>query len=198
MQRDPYEILGVTRNATEDEIKKAYRELAKKYHPDNYTDPNMAELAGEKMKEINEAYEYIKNNPSSGYSTNGYTSSVYTEIRYLINTRNYVEADAKLDNIASSERGAEWHFLKGCLLTQRGWFLDAQKYFETACRMDPQNPEYRQAAESLRNSANGYTNTWSTNRGQQNTPYDCCPSCSDILCCLSIDCCCDAICGNGC
>ena len=198
MQRDPYEILGVTRNATEDEIKKAYRELAKKYHPDNYTDSNMAELAGEKMKEINEAYEYIKNNPSSGYSTNGYTNSVYTEIRYLINTRNYVEADAKLDNISSSERGAEWHFLKGCLLTQRGWFLDAQKYFETACRMDPQNPEYRQAAESLRNSANGYTNTWSTNRGQQHTTYDCCPSCSDILCCLSIDCCCDAICGNGC
>ena len=60
MQRDPYEILGVTRNATEEEIKKAYRELAKKYHPDNYPDPNMAELAGEKMKEINAAYEEIK------------------------------------------------------------------------------------------------------------------------------------------
>lgn len=199
MQRDPYEILGVHRNSTEEEIKKAYRELAKKYHPDNYPDPNMAELAGEKMKEINEAYEYIKNNPANGYSAggNGYTSSIYSEVRYLINNQNYSEADVKLEAIDNSQRGAEWYFLKGCLLTQRGWFLDAQKYFETACRMDPQNPEYRQAAESLRNSANGYTNTWNTGTAQNQDTCTCCPSCSDILCCLSIDCCCDAL-GNGC
>ena len=200
MQRDPYEILGVTRNATEEEIKKAYRELAKKYHPDNYPDPNMAELAGEKMKEINEAYEYIKNNPAGGYTGGGnaYNGSVYAEIRYLINNRSYVEADVKLDAISHDNRGAEWYFLKGCLLTQRGWFIDAQKYFETACRMDPQNEEYRQAADALRNSANGYTNTWTQNGTQRNTTCDCCPSCGDILCCLSLDCCCDSICGNGC
>ena len=199
MQRDPYEILGVHRNSTEEEIKKAYRELAKKYHPDNYSDPNMAELAGEKMKEINEAYEYIKNNPLGGYSSNGtgYTSSIYAEVRYLINMQNYSDADVKLEAIDNSQRGAEWYFLKGCLLTQRGWFLDAQKYFETACRMDPQNPEYRQAAESLRNSANGYTNTWNTGTAQKSETCSCCPSCGDILCCLSIDCCCDAL-GNGC
>ena len=198
MQRDPYEILGVHRNATEDEIKKAYRDLAKKYHPDNYTDPNVAELAGEKMKEINEAYEYIKSHPAGANYSNGYAGSVYAEIRYLINNGSYAEADIKLDAIAATERGAEWYFLKGCLLTQRGWFLDAQKHFEAACRMDPQNQEYRQAADSLRNSANGYTNTWSPNANRQNTTYDCCPSCGDILCCLGMDCICDAICGNGC
>lgn len=211
MQRDPYEILGVHRNSTEEEIKKAYRDLAKKYHPDNYSDPNMAELAGEKMKEVNEAYEYIKNDLLNGRTggENSYTGSVYAEVRYLINMRNYSEADVKLEAISSTERGAEWHFLKGCLLTQRGWFLDAQKYFETACRMDPQNQEYRQAADSLRNSANGYTNTWTTDNEKRNNNCDCCdcgdccigcdccPSCSDIFCCLSIDCCCDAL-GNGC
>jgi len=195
MQRDPYEILGITRNATEEEIKKAYRELAKKYHPDNYTDPAMAELAGEKMKEINEAYDALKN--SDNNSSRSYESAKYAEIRNLINTQNYAEADIKLDAIENSQRGAEWFFLKGCLLTHRGWFLDAQKCFETACRMEPENPEYRQAAEQLRNSANGYSGTWSTNGGHRSDTCDCCPSCGDILCCLGIDCCCDAL-GNGC
>ena len=54
--KDPYEVLGVPHGASEDEIKKAYRELARKYHPDNYVNNPLADLAQEKMKEINEAY----------------------------------------------------------------------------------------------------------------------------------------------
>lgn len=58
--RDPYTVLGVSSNASDQEIKKAYRELARKYHPDNYVDNPLADLAEEKMKEINEAYEAIQ------------------------------------------------------------------------------------------------------------------------------------------
>ena len=58
---DPYKVLGVSPNATDDEIKTAYRELAKKYHPDNYAESPLADLASEKMKEINEAYDTIMN-----------------------------------------------------------------------------------------------------------------------------------------
>ena len=58
--RDPYQVLGVPSTATDDEVKKAYRDLARKYHPDNYHDNPLADLAQERMKEINEAYETIQ------------------------------------------------------------------------------------------------------------------------------------------
>ena len=57
---DPYKVLNIPSTATDEEVKKAYRELARKYHPDNYHDNPLADLAQEKMKEINEAYDTIQ------------------------------------------------------------------------------------------------------------------------------------------
>ena len=59
--RDPYQVLGIPSTATDEEVKKAYRNLARKYHPDNYHDNPLEDLAQERMKEINEAYETIRN-----------------------------------------------------------------------------------------------------------------------------------------
>lgn len=76
--KDPYSVLGVDRNATDEQIKSAYRELARKYHPDNYNDNPLSDLANEKMKEINDAYDTIMNERSSkgqsGSYSGGYTS----------------------------------------------------------------------------------------------------------------------------
>ena len=77
---DPYQVLGVPETATDAEVRKAYLNLARKYHPDNYHDSPLADLAQEKMKEINAAYEQItkersgRSSASSGGST-GYGSS---------------------------------------------------------------------------------------------------------------------------
>ena len=69
---DPYKVLNVSPSASDEEVKKAYRDLARKYHPDNYHDNPLADLAQEKMKEINEAYEEIQNQRKRGASGNGY------------------------------------------------------------------------------------------------------------------------------
>lgn len=74
--KDPYEVLGVSRNASIDDIKRAYRELVKKYHPDKYQDNPLRELAEEKLREINEAYEYLlKNHGQGNFHSGSYTNS---------------------------------------------------------------------------------------------------------------------------
>ena len=69
--KNPYEVLGVHENASDEEIKKAYRALAKKYHPDSYADDALRELATEKMKEINNAYDMIQKERASGGRSGG-------------------------------------------------------------------------------------------------------------------------------
>ncbi|NLN66139.1 MAG: DnaJ domain-containing protein [Clostridiaceae bacterium] len=65
--RNPYEVLGLKEGASAEEIKKAYRELVKKYHPDRYMDNPLSDLAEEKLREVNEAYDYLMKNGGGGY-----------------------------------------------------------------------------------------------------------------------------------
>ena len=98
--RDPYSVLGVDQNASDEEIKNAYRELARKYHPDNYQNNPLADLAEEKMKEINEAYDAItkmrvpvvagyqqvlRELSASRASYGGSANPTFAQIRNLIN-----------------------------------------------------------------------------------------------------------------
>ena len=80
---DPYEVLNVSSAATDEEVKKAYRDLARKYHPDNYHDNPLADLAQEKMKEINAAYDAIQKERSGrGASSGGYAQQSYGGYQY--------------------------------------------------------------------------------------------------------------------
>ena len=205
--KNPYEVLGVSPNASDDEVKKAYRDLARKYHPDKYRDSDLADLATEKMKEINAAYEEIQKmraggnrqgNTGSGSYYNGNprtdgasSNATFAQVRQLINANEILEAERLLRSIDVSGQNAEWCFLMGCVLFKRGYFLDAQKMFDRACSMDPQNAEYRAARDRLREQASTYGGGYRTS----SSPTCCC----DCDCCTSLicaDCCCECLGGD--
>ncbi len=196
--RDPYQVLGVSRTATDDEIKKAYRTLARKYHPDSNAGSAQAAGSEEIMKEINEAYEAIQKERSGKTSSGGtyhtYTSSGTTsfyEVRRLISEGHYSDAELIIDSTPSSDRGAEWNYLKGCLLTQRGYYYDAMRYIEIACYLDPMNQEYREAKNRMRMRSQNFGNGYNTSNNTGNC--DLCDLCSALICC---DTCCSCCGGN--
>ena len=202
---DPYKVLGVSPDASDDEIKKAYRALIKKYHPDKYRDSDLADLAGEKMKEVNAAYEEIERmraegssgqNAYSGYQSGGEqyssysTNPRYAEIRRLLNAGNVVLAEQRLMEIGSGDRGAEWQFLMGWVMLRKGAYMDAQAHFDRACAMDPRNVEYRNARDSLHARANGY------GAGYRTTNSGGCSGCDVCQTLICADCCCECMGGD--
>lgn len=195
---DPYKVLGVSKNATNDEIKKAYRELARKYHPDNYVNNPLSDLVEEKMKEINEAYDTIQKerseqkfygNYSSGNS--GTYSGEYIQIRELIQTGRLADAETMLEYIPNKDRNGEWNFLKGCILEKRGWYFDAQKFFEAACYMDPDNKEYQNALDKIKRTADSFGGYRASNTDR--TGCSVCQLCTTMVC---ADCCCECLGGD--
>ncbi len=188
--KDPYSVIGVSRNDSDEDIKKAYRELAKKYHPDNYVNNPLADLAQEKMKEINEAYDAIVKERAGGqasYSSGAYgNTSSYSggasmpnnRIRQIIMSGNILLAEQELNKI--SNRDAEWHFLMGSVMVRKGWYDEARRHFQTACSMDPNNVEYRTALTQMSSAGRG---VYQTNMGGM-TACDCCTGlmCADMLC----------------
>ena len=196
--RDPYQVLGVPSTATDEEVKKAYRDLARKYHPDNYHDNPLADLAQERMKEINEAYEVVQSQRKAaraggysggyggyqaGYQT-GYQSggSRYQRIRMAISQGNLNLAEELLN--AMTDHDAEWSFLKGAICYRRGWLDEARRYYQNAVNMDPDNQEYQRALDiaegrSTAYRPEGYDNVTTGTCGNG----DCLRLCGATLCC---------------
>ncbi len=202
---DPYSVLGVSPSASDDEVKKAYRELARKYHPDNYHDNPLADLASEKMKEINEAYDAITKGRESGtsysggsaYQSQGYQQSyqqntynagynsarsVYANIRNLINAGQLDQAQQLLNGIQN--RDAEWNYLMGSVYWRRGWMDEASRLFRTAAAMEPNNIEYRNAVQYMNRGGQAYRPAGAGSMSN----VDVCTICQTIYC---ADCCCE-------
>lgn len=197
---DPYKVLGVSPNATDAEIKTAYRNMAKKYHPDRYRGHDLEDLAADRLKEINEAYDTIQKQrqSSGGYSQRSSTGSgfasgsgQFADIRSAIQRGELTRADAMLDAI--SNRNAEWHYLKGMVLLRKGWYDGARQHFSTAAGMDPTNAEYANAYRTVNASATGYGQTFYGGQQQSTGGCSVCQICSGLLC---ADCCCECMGGD--
>jgi molecular chaperone DnaJ len=195
--QNPYEVLGIKEGASLEEIKAAYREQVKKYHPDKYQDNPLQDLAEEKLQEINEAYEYLMKNhgKTGGYAggnsysgssgRSGYQSQSpeFAEVRRMIDRGNLAGAEAALSR--SKNKNAEWFFLYGMISLRKGWYDDAVNNVQTAISMDPSNMEYRNAMNSIMASGTGYR-TQSFGRGYTSNDELCrllqCYCCTDALC----------------
>ena len=183
--RDPYEVLGVSRNASEEEITKQYRKLAKQYHPD--LNPNNAEAA-EKMSEINAAYDAIKSGTAAQYQqqsynsysnpySNGYSYGPFTYYDFTgFNQRNqqagrqYSDLDSVriyLHNGAYKEalhvlstievKSAEWYYYSAYANYHLGNRVTALEHAEKACSYDPNNPEYLNLLNVIRSGRKQYS-----------------------------------------
>ncbi|MEF2561768.1 MAG: DnaJ domain-containing protein [Negativibacillus sp.] len=213
---DPYQVLGVSPSATDEQIKNAYRELARKYHPDNYVNNPLADLAQEKMKEINEAYDQIQRqrkqqqqsysgqaSANRGYSNAGYSRQSYSgqgrsqfaDIRQLLNSNRLGEAEELLEGIPQQRRDAEWYYLRGRVFYVHGWLDQAYSYYTRAVQMNPGNAEYQTALNQL---------MWQRNTGRPSGGYgdyrnvqsggmSGCDMCSGLIC---ADCCCECMGGD--
>lgn len=206
---DPYKVLEISPNATDEQVKSAYRELAKKYHPDSYANNPLADLAEEKMQEINQAYDAIlaqrKGGNSGGAAYGGGYSggtntaaSQFADIRRMINSGRVAQAQELLDGVAAGSRDAEWHFLKGSIYYSRGWLDDALQCFQQACAMSPQNSEYSAAYNQLLfQRQNGRPSQYGgAQYGQQMNMGGC--SCCDICTAFYCASCCSDCCSGGC
>ncbi len=213
---DPYSVLGVPSTATDEQVKKAYRELARKYHPDNYVNNPLADLAQEKMKQINEAYDQITKDraagrsggsasygPSQGYGQQGYGQQGYgqqgygqqgyrapgdlSEVRDAISRGELDRAEMLLAAVRS--HNAEWNFLMGSVSYRRGFFDEASRYFGNAVAMAPNNTEYRQAYQYMtQSSRQPFSNV--QRRGSSD---DFCDICGKLM---IADCCCEMMGGD--
>lgn len=183
MIQDPYKVLGVSPNATDEEVKKAYRELTKKYHPDlNPGD----EYAAQKMNEINAAYDQIKNGGAqqqaygqSGpyqqygntYNWNGWGGawggqgqyqqserSEYTAARSYIRNGMYREALTALSGVPVHERDGKWYYLNAGANMYMGNKIAALEAAKKAVEIEPGNEEYRRLLEQLQRGGDFYDN----------------------------------------
>lgn len=197
MVNDPYEVLEIKHGASEAEIKSAYRGLVKKYHPDKYQGNPLADLAEEKLQEVNEAYDILMkggsgNGAAYGSAGNGYSSQpnygekavVYNTVRSALDRNDLATAEQTLINVP--EHDAEWFFLSGVLSFKKGYIADGIANVKQALDMDPANQEYRSIYQQMNNSGSIFRNSSNAQGYDPNRQ-----TANDMMTCALLSMCCN-------
>ena len=205
MMTNPYQVLGVSPSASDDEIKKAYRSLSRKYHPDaNINNPNRAQ-AEEKFKEVQHAYDQIMKEKQQGSSYGGYGNSYggysggassygyyggtgssqqaeesvkMRAAANYINSGHFAEALNVLNDIPFGERTARWYYYSAYANKGVGNNIQALEQAKRAVEMDPNNIEYQIYLQHLQSGSVWYTNMGSS----YDRPYSSEGWCLSMLC----------------
>ena len=211
MAQDPYQVLGVSPDASDEEIKKAYRDLTKKYHPDlNPGD----ERAAEKMHAVNAAYDAIKNgtaqqsyggagaqqangpydwagfggfggfNPYTWYQEQNRQTerSEYTAARSYIRNRMYKEALTALGGVPVSERDGRWFYLSAVAKMYQGNKIAALEDARRAVELDPTCDDYQKLLTQLESGGDFYNNYSANYQSGLGIDKLCVPICASYLC----------------
>lgn len=219
---NPYEVLGVSETATDEQVRSAYIKLVKKYHPDRYQDSDLKDLANDKLKQVNEAYDTITNmrkngsasqntysgsgfggysgssshTSSGGYSGNygsGYSGNFSAEFARV---RQCINTSSLYEAQAILDgiplHNAEWHYLYGIVCFRGGDYSSARNYLDRAVSMEPGNAEYRRARDSLNARSTRSYHTYD-NGDTGATVNTACNCCSTLLC---ADSCCECMGGD--
>lgn len=184
---NPYDYLGVSRDASEQQIMDAYRKIAGQIVNSGLSESEQ----NLKMNELNSAYDAVLNEKrgTASYNSGAYNNqqgSQFSDVRGQINNGRLDDAETILNGIPSQMRNAEWYYLKGLIYQRRGWLNEAYRCYQTACRYDPANAEYAAAFNAMNNNAGG---GYRTSRDGASA----CDICSGLLC---ADCCCECMGGD--
>lgn len=190
---DPYAVLGLPPNATDEEVKKAYRSLAKKYHPD--MNPGDA-YAARKMNEINAAYDQIKNptrqqsnygqNPFTGYQKHT-ANDEFSAVRIYLSAGRYREALYTLNSTPDHKRTATWYCLSAIANTNLGNRVAGYEHIKKACTMEPDNEEFRLIREQIEYHGQVYRQA---QKEYQFGGLDVSKLCLSLCICFNINACC--------
>lgn len=184
---NPYEVLGVREGASKEEIRRAYLELVKKYHPDKYRDNPLSDLAEEKLKEINEAYNMLNNGGSGrGGSSSGGVS--YQGVLELVEQGRIVEAERMLSQLPAGT--GQWNYCKAAIAARLGRHGEAMQHLQNAMRLEPGNQTYQAAYQQMMGAMNYQRQTAFAG---QNRGDDLCRLCSTLY---LADCCCECMGGD--